>query len=313
MLNQTNQTKTTREETTNRLTALMEKRNELLKALEHTDIVQEHFNETVHELCETIAQIAVYKTLLKLSDGAKDITQSGADMCEKLYRSFALDMHTYRAQDLNETYSDAMDLFDLAYIETWQYLKSTAPLTLTDTVYTRALKNGTEKNYTIFQTACKSIREYIHAWSKSDQYKKLHYVIGFTDNGEQVTTSTRPQDDMQGITEQDRKSLFNKYGLTAQQQEIMHLIINGEKADTISTLLNIPLRTVQDNIKKAKAKFATASAYAEYITAKNAEKTARAKAEKHETDKVYQTIYAKAQERTARALKTWQDLFHKAN
>lgn len=314
MLNQTNQTnRNTKEETTNRLTALMEKRNELLKALEHTDIVQEHFNATVHELCETIAQIAVFKTLLKLSDGAKDITQSGADMCEKLYRSFNLDMHTYRTNDLNKIYSDAMDLFDLAYMETWQYLKSTAPLTLTDTVYTRALKNGNEKNYTIFQVACKSIREYIHTWSKGDQYKKLHYIIGFTDNGEQVTTSTRPQDSLEDITEQDRKKLFNKYGLTAQQQEIISLVINGEKADTISTLLNIPLRTVQDNIKKAKAKFAVSSAYAEYITAKNAEKVARAKAKKNETDKLYQTIYTKAQERTATALKTWQKLFHKAN
>ena len=305
MTNQTN----TREATTNRLNALMEERNNLIKALEHTDIVQEHFNVTVHTLCETISQIAVYKTLLKLSDGAKDITQSGADMCERLYRKFALDMHIYRTQDLSEIYSDAFDLFTIAYMETWQYLKTSAPLTLDDTVYTKVLKNGNEKNYTLFQTACKEIREYIHAWSKGDQYKKLHYVIGFTENGEQVTTSTRPQDNMQGITEQDKKRFFNKYGLTAQQQEILHLVVNGKKADTIAALLSMPLRTVQDNIKKAKAKFVVASAYAEYITAKNAEKTARAKAEKHDTDKVYQTIYAKAQERTKQAFTAWQTAF----
>lgn len=310
--NQTNQTNT-RQATTDRLTALVNERNELLKALEHTDIVQEQFNATVHTLCETVAQIAVYKTLLKLSDGAKDITQSGADMCDRLYRSFVRDMHTYRTADLNETYSDAMDLFNLAYMEIWQYLKSTAPLTLTDTVYTRVLKNGNEKNYTLFQVACKGIREYIHSWSKTDNYKTLHYIVGFTDNGEQVTTSTRPQDDLTDITAQDRNRLYNKYGLTAQQQEIISLVINGEKADTIATLLNMPLRTVQDNIKKAKAKFATASAYAEYITAKNAEKIARAKAEKHTADRLYLNIYEKAQERTATALKTWQSLFHKAN
>lgn len=322
--NQTNQTTNTREATRNRLFALIKQRNILIDVIAHGqkqfedwnahgNIITQELNKVVHELCETIAQIAVYKTLLKLSDGAKDITQSGADMCDRLYRAFNLDMHIYRTGDLSEIYTDAMDLFDLAYIEAWQYLKTSAPLTLEDTVYTRALKNGDEKNYTLFQSACKSIREYIHSWSKTDSYKKLHYVIGFTDNGEQVTTSTRPQDDLTDITAQDRKRVFNKYGLTAQQQEILHLIVNGEKADTIATLLNMPLRTVQDNIKKAKAKFKTASAYAEYITAKNAEKTARAKAEKHETDKLYQGIYAKAQERTARALKAWQDLFHKAN
>lgn len=308
----TTTTTNTRQATTDRLNALMEKRNNLIKALEiSAELFADDLDKTIHELCETISQIAVYKTLLKLSDGAKDITQSGADMCERLYRSFALDMRIYRTADLTEIYSDTFDLFTIAYIETWQYLKSTAPLTLNDTVYTKVLKNGNEKNYTIFQSACKEIRKYIHTWSKGDQYKKLHYVIGFTDNGEQVTTSKRPQDNLQGITAEDKKHLFNKYGLTAQQQDIMHLVINGEKADTISTLLNIPLRTVQDNIKKAKAKFTTANAYAEYITAKNAEKTARAKAERHESDKVYQTIYAKAQERTAQALTAWKTAFYK--
>lgn len=311
-MNANQTTTTTREETTNRLTTLMEERNNLLKALEHTDIVQEHLNSTVHTLCETIAQIAVYKTLLKLSDGSKDITQSGADMCDRLYKSFALDMHIYRTGDTTEIYSDAFDLFIIAYVETWKYLKTSAPLTLNDTVYTRALKNGSEKNYTIFQTACKEIREYIRSWSKTQDFKKLHYIIGFTDNGEQVTTSAKPQDDLTDIDENTKTAFFNKYGLTAQQQEIISLVIRGEKADTISTLLNIPLRTVQDNIKKAKAKFTTASAYAEYITAKNAEKVARAKAEKYANDIVYQTIYAKAQERTAKALAEWRTAFYKA-
>lgn len=312
-----NQTTTTatanrREETKNRLNDLVSKRNALVNALEiSVDIFKPQFNKTVEELCETVAQIATYKTLLKLSDGAKDITQSGADMCTNMLYSFPIDMHIYRTGDLTAIYSDAMDIYHTAYFEIWQVLKNAVPLSLDDTVYTRALKNGDEKNYTVFQLACKSIREYIHTWSKSQDFKKLHYIIGFTDNGEQVTTSKRPQDDLTDIDDNDRKKLFNKYGLTAQQQDIISLVINGEKADTISTLLNIPLRTVQDNIKKAKAKFVVASAYAEYITAKNAEKTARAKAEKHETDKLYQSIYAKAQERTARALQEWKTAFYK--
>lgn len=312
MTNQTNQTNT-REATRNRLEALTKQRNELLKALEHTDIVKEQFNATVYELTETIAQIATYKTLLKLSDSPKDISQSGADMCADMLRSFPFDLRLYKNNDITNIYSDAMDIYQTAYFEVWQILRLNTPLTLDDTVLTRALKNGNEKNYTIFQVACKSIREYIHSWSKTDQFKTLHYVVGFTDNGEQVTTSTKPKDDLSDITDKDRNRLFNKHGLTAQQQEILKLVINGEKADTIATLLNMPLRTVQDNIKKAKAKFATASAYAEYITAKNAEKVAKAKAENNNSDRLYLSIYEKAQQRTATALKTWQDLFHKVN
>ena len=51
----------------------------------------------------------------------------------------------------------------------------------------------------------------------------------------------------------------------------------------------------------------------EYITAKNAEKVARAKAEKHSTDKTYTDIYTRAQERTAQALNAWQTAFYTDN
>lgn len=311
MKNQTTTT-TKREETKNRLNDLVTRRNALVNALEiSTDIFKPQFDEIVTELCETVAQIATYKTLLKLSDGAKDITQSGADMCQNMLYSFPLDMHIYRTNDLTAIYSDAMDIYHTAYFEIWQILKNAVPLSLDDTVFSRQLKNGDVKEYNTFQVACKSIREYIHTWSKSQDFKKLHYVIGFTDNGEQVTTSKRPQDDLQGITEQDRKRFCKKYGLTAFEQETAFLLINGETPQTIAELLGIPDRTARDRVKKVKAKFVTASAYAEYITARNAEKTAKAKAEKYETDKLYQRIYAQAQDRTAKALAEWKKAFYK--
>ena len=310
----TNQTTTTtKEKTTERLNALMEKRNELINVLSlypSLDEVKTAKAQTVHELCETIGQIATYKTLLKLSDAPKDIGTSGAEMCEKMLYSFPFDMHIYRTGDITAIYSDAMDIYQVAYFEVWKVLDLSVPLTLNDTVYTQALQNGNEKNYTIFQTACKSIRDYIHSWSKSQDLKKLHYLIGYTESGKQITTSKRPQDDLQDIDEQDRKKTFNKYGLTAQQQEIISLVIRGEKAETIATLLNMPLRTAQDNIKKAKAKFATANTYAEYITAKNAEKIAKAKAEKHENDRLYLDIYEKAKDRTAKAKANWKIAFY---
>lgn len=314
---QANTATDTKQTTTQALEKLMQERNELQKALESISApharatVQTEREKIVHSLCETIAQICVYKTLSRLADSPKDLTESGAQKCLQMYKDFTFDILTYRHKDTTATYSDAFDLFNIAYLQVWEYLHTSAPLALTDTVRTDTLKNGNEKNYTIFQTACKSIRDYIRAWSKSDEYKKLHYIIGIADNGAQVTTSKRPQDTLQDIDESTKKDFFVKYGLTAQQQEIFSLLINGENASTIATLLNIPLRTIQDNIKKGKAKFATANAYAEYITATNAEKLAKAKAEKNPTDGTYQKIWISAQERTAQALKNWRAEFAK--
>lgn len=301
------------EETRNRLAELTEKRNALATALKQSQTVRKEFAETVHTLCETVAQISVYKTLLKLSDSAKDITQSGADKCDEMLRTFNADMRLYRTANSVENYSDAMDLFIVAYMEIWQYLSTSAPLTLSDTVQTRVLKNGTEKNYNLFQTACKSIREYVHTWSEKNDLKKMHYLVGYTDEGKQVTTTKKPPVDVQSISTAERKRVFDKYGLTAQEQELISLLINGENADTIAELLNVPRVTVYKQIAKAKAKFATASAYAEYITAKNAEKLAKAKAEKYTTDSTYATIYTKAQERTAKALQQWKKTFYEEN
>jgi hypothetical protein len=304
-------TATQREETTARLNELMNSRNALIKALSTTNLVKPMFEKIVHELCETIAQISVYKTLLKLSDSPTNQIYVGAqEKCMEMYKSFTFDMITYRHNDTTQTYSDAMDLFNIAYMEVWQYLHTSAPLTLDDTVETKVLKNGTEKNYTIFQTACKSVREYIHGWSKTDQYKKLHYIVGIADNGEMVTTSKRPADSLTDIDETTKTAFFKKYGLTAQEQEIISLLIRGEDMPTIAKLLNIPTVTAYKQTAKAKAKFATAQAYAEYITAQNAEKLAKAKAEKHPTDSVYQITYTKAQERTATAYKAWKTAFY---
>ena len=311
----TNTATDTKQATRDRLQELTEKRNALLTALEKSQTVRTDFEKTVHELCETIAQIAVFKTLFKLSDGAKDITQTGAEKCLQMWRDFNEDLRIYRTNDTSEKvrYSDAFDLFNLAYIEIWQFLRESAPLDLTDTVYTKTLKNGNEKNYTLFQYACKGIREYIHSWSKSDNYKRIQYVIGITESGQTVTANKRPTDDLTDIDENTRRAFLSRHGLTAKEQEIMLLVINGESAESIAELLNIPLRTVQHNAKKARAKFATASAYAEYVTARNAEKTAKAKAEKHENDRIYQDLYQRAKDRTEKARAEWQKAFHAKN
>lgn len=311
-----------RTETANRLADLMSKRNELLASLEDLTaskcphIVQdltEDKRKTVHTLCETIAQISVYKTLLLLTDKQKGLTTNEATLCEKMFLSFPHDVRRYTYGDISDIYTDAFDLFEVAYMTIWQYLNTTAPLTLDDIVLTIPKKNGDEKNYTLFQTACKSIRDYIHSWSKTDPYKRLHYCIGITEDGKQVTTDKRPEDDLTDISTEDRIAFFDKYGLTALEQETARLLIDGETAESIAELLGIPPRTARHRVQATRAKFATASLYAEYITARNAEKIAKAKAEKHETDRFYLDIYTKAQERTARALTEWQTAFHKAN
>ena len=303
---QANTATDTKQATRDRLQELMQERNDLLQALNTAPAL-----DVINTLCDTIAQISVYKTLLKLADSPKDISTNGSKMCEKLYRDFVQDMAIYRTKDTAQNFSDAMDLYNIAYTDIWQYLNTKAPLSLTDTVLTITKKNGNEKNYTIFQSACKSIRDYIRTWSKSDEYKKLHYIVGIADNGAQVTTSKRPQDNLQDITAQERTAFFNRYGLTAQEQEILSLVIDGKNADTIADTLNIPRVTAYKQIARAKAKFTTAQAYADYITAKNAEKRARAQAEKNANDATYQTAHTKAQERTAQALQAWRDEFNK--
>lgn len=306
----------TKQDTTAILTDLMNHRNELITALEqfpNLDTLQADKDNTIHTLCETIAQISIYKTLDRLTDCPKDINTSGIEMCEKLRKQFAVDMAIYRTKDTTTPYSDAMDLFNIAYMQVWEYLHTTAPLTLDDTVLTIVQKNGNEKNYTIFQTACKSVREYIHSWSKSDNYKKIRYIIGIADNGEAVTSKDRPTDTLTDITDQQKTAFFNRYGLTAREQEILNLYIKGEPTESIATALNLNLRMVQRDIKTAKAKFTTANAYAEYITAQNAEKIARAKAHKNPTDSTYERIYQQAQHRTATAYIEWKKAFTKEN
>ena len=302
--------------TTAHLQDLMNQRNELLQALDlftRKPHLKADLEQTVHELCETIAQIAVYKTLFKLSDSPKDISTSGAEMCEKLYKAFSQDMAIYRNKDTTSNYSDAFDLFSLAYVTIWQYLHTDHPLTLDDIVLTIPKKNGDEKNYTLFQTACKSIREYIHGWSNTDPYKKLYYVIGITDNGQQVTTSKRPKDDLSDLDPKTITAFFTRHGLTAREQEIICLYIDGETAEQIAESLNLNLRMVQRDIKSAKAKFPTAQAYAELKTAENAERLAKAKALKNPTDSTYQKIWKQAEQRTATATEQWKKAFKEEN
>lgn len=303
----------TKQATRDRLNGLAEKRNALLSALEKSATIRPVFEQTAHELCDTMAQIATYKTLLKLSDGAKDITQKGADMCAEMLRAFPFDLRIWKTGDTSANYSDAMDIYSTAYGELWQIFNTSAPLTLTDTVYTKVLKNGNEKNYTAFQMACKGIREYIHSWSKSQDFKRIRYIIGYTDNGEEITSAQKPVDDLTDITDTDRARLFNKYGLTADERKTAVLMINGEKPNTIAVLLNISPRTARERVQKVKAKFATANLYAEYITAKNAEKVARAKAEKHTADRLYLELYEQAKKRTQKARDEWARAFHRAN
>ena len=313
----------TKADTTARLADLMQDRNICLELIADFDGLppysrlvaeqREKLEKTIAELCKTIAQIAVYKTLDRLSDSPKDITTSGAEMCEKLRKTFSEDMRIYRTKDTTANYSDAFDLFNVAYVAIWEYLNTTAPLTLEDVVLTVVNKSGTEKNYTIFQVACKSIREHIHSWSKSDTFKKLHYIIGIADNGDLVTSSKRPQDELTDIDQSTKAEFFNRYGLTAREQDIISLYIKGETTETIAELLNLNLRMVQRDIKTAKAKFKTANAYAEYITATNAEKLARAKAEKNPTDSIYQRAYTASQERTAKAYAEWKKAFKAEN
>lgn len=292
---------TTREDTRARLEQLQERRNALALALTQSATVRADFRESAHALCETVAQIAVYKTLLFLYDSPNSLSNNASEKCGELLREFPHDIRTYQNNESNasdRTFSDAFDLFKEAYVMLWGYLSAPVPLTLADTVRTHEKQDGTLKEYNLFNVASQSVREYINAQSRRDDFKRIQYFLGYTEEGKQITTGKRPKTDTSTITDEERAQFARKYNLTAREQEVIFLVAKGESAQTISALLNIDRKTAERTILNAKKKFPIAYAYDELRNARNAQKVAERKAKENAQDKLYQEILANATNRT---------------
>lgn len=299
------------------LVNLMNYRNELVSLVAcisrprpRTLAELEEVNATI---CDRMSLLAVRKTLEFLQDNPVNISSNGLEVIDKMLRTFYLDFATLRTWNLTEIFGDTIPLYDLAYVTINEYLTKLVPLTITDTVYTTTLKNGKEKNYTLYQYAQKIIKEDIRAWNSTNgaELKKIRYLMGYTEDGKQITSTKRPLDELADITSKEKADFLKSYGLTAREQKILYLNkFERVSEEDIAILLNLSKVTVYQTIARAKAKFATANAYAELVTARNAEKRALADKENNAHLPYYAIRYEEAKARTEKALKVWRGEFY---
>ena len=255
-----NTNKTTTDTRTN-LEKLMDERNKLISS--RTANNRNRLAEINTELVQTISQIAAFKTLKFLA--YRNATQTtevdteekktfGYDMSVKLLKTLYFDIMHLKNRTEEEVLSDAIDLVQVASLAILPYFQSNVKFSLADTVYIKVLKNGNEKSYTVFSLACKSIREYITAQTTTRQFKKLHYVIGYTDNGTEITTTKRPKNDITDTDTEQRKTFISRYKLTEQEQTAILHLFDGLTTTETAEKMQISKRTVERALKSAREK-----------------------------------------------------------
>ena len=298
---------------------LMEKRNAIITALAISDLMLDDFNEINATICDKMSVLAVKKKLEFLQNNNSHLPSSSLEVIDELINTLFFDISTMHHWKLDENFGDNIPLYDIAYVTIYKYLEKRLQFNFNDIVLTYTTSKS-EHNYNIYQSAKKAVEDDIHSWSTTKGYdlKKLGIIIGYDDNDNEIITSDKRKireyrkanpDTLEDIPQSTKTAFFNRYGLTAKQQEIMLLYIKGENTKSIANLLNLSERTVREHLQLATAKFKTASLYEEYLSAKASEEYAKAKAEKHETDKQYQGIYNQAQERTKTAYVKWKKAF----
>lgn len=217
------------------------------------------------DLIDNIAVRSVWSTLnFLVANGAttqkatEDINapkgerpQYGYNVALALLQDLPHDLSTLRTGNTSEAYGNAIDLVQEVRHALTPFVCSDIELTAETVIYTKQLKNGATKDYTLFKYACNAIRRYIQAQGQKE-YKKQAYIIGFTDDGKQVTTTKRPKDDLADITEEKRRTFLTAYGLTAQEQEILLHYINGKKPAEIAPLVNMTFEATKKALYRAK-------------------------------------------------------------
>lgn len=261
-----NQTTTTKgNETRKALQELMQERNNLIQNGLAQDPALEKINA---ELLQTISEIATRKTLVFLQANnatngtATESTDNGTtntrgyNMSVQLLNTLYHDIQLLHNPDLSpDTLTDSADLIQESIKALTPFFCSPIAFSLDDTIYTKVLKNGTEKNYTAFQFACKSIREYITAQDKR-QYKKLSYIVGYTDNGTEILTTKKPKNDITDIDNEKRTAFLNRYRLTDTEQTALANLLNGKSTTETADQLQVSKRTIERALKSAREKIA---------------------------------------------------------
>ena len=269
-----NQTTNNQPTTKERLSHLMQQRNDLIKWLNYdlADLEQcGDFNEINHEIITTLSRVATYKTLMFLvSNNATTDTDTSTDtatqrttdthgynLATSLLKTLYHDTQLIDHNDTSDILTDCADLIQEASLALIPYFKNNVVFSLNDTIYTRVLKNGCEKSYNAFSLACKSIRDYISSHDKR-QFKKLFYLVGYTENGTAILTTKKPIDTLEDINPQ---AYFKKCRLTMAQQEVLFYYIQwtqgtkGKKRrytiQEIAKILNISVDSVKDRLNLA--------------------------------------------------------------
>lgn len=259
--------------TAEKLQALYNERNAVIKLCKTPQDFDEcaELEEINAEIMQTIAEIATIKTLqflqannaTKSTETETDATRNtnktfGYDMSVKLSKTFYNDVKLlHNPHNTTDIFSDCADLIQEAIYILVPYITAPVPLSPDDILYTHTQKNGNERSYNAFQLACKAIRSYISNQG-TKQYKKLSYIVGFTDEGEQVTTTKRPKNDINDINENSKTQFFSKYGLTPFEQIALFDKLNGKSTTETATANNTSKRTAERALKSAKEKIAKA-------------------------------------------------------
>ena len=258
----TNKTTTQTTGTKSQLEELMQERNTKLQ----NGFTASELEQINTELIQTIAQIATYKTLkFLLSNNATTTTATettdngqkqtfGFDMSMKLLQTLYNDILTVNNANTDETITDAFDLVQTACETLTPYFCNNVIFNLSDTIYTRTLKNGNVRNYTAFSLACKSIRKYITDQTQTKTAKKLHYVIGYTDNGTEITTTKKPKNDITDIEQEHRTKMLNRYNLTEQEQTAILYLFDGLTTTETAEKMQVSKRTIERALKSAREK-----------------------------------------------------------
>lgn len=309
----TNQTNQTALNPMEEIKTLMEKRNALALALIVSDTVQDDFNIVVADLCDKLAFLSVKKALEFRQSNNQNLPSSALAKIDSLLSTIYFEYSVFKYWKLDETFGDNIPLYDIAYTTAYTFLNKPIQLNFDDIVFTKTLKNGREINRNLYQHIKQQVFDDIHNWSISatENYKTLHYVTGITDEGKQVTTSKRPQDDLTDIDETAKKQFCKKYNLTAREQETILLFIQKKTVQEIAIELNITDVTAYQTLDRAKKKFTTASAYEELCTARASEKAFKSRANKDGATATDILKYERAKDRTATAFEKWKAEFYK--
>ena len=249
-----------------------------LKRNPNSSYLNNRFTALNTSILQSVAEIATYKTLsLLMANNASNntatatadngtLTTYGYNMSVKLLKTFNRDKKVLRNLALNVTspengkksnaaiLSDCADVIQECITALLPFYKLKIALNLSTVIHTKVCQNGNEKNYNVFQFACKSIRAYVNA-QQQKQYKKQYYITGYTDSGSEVLDTKRPKTDLSVMDDDQKIEFLEQFStLTTQEHNVLLYFVKGYKLEQIAIELNLTYDNIRKIMSRAKAK-----------------------------------------------------------